>query len=158
MKLSEAKEIFGIGKDSEYTLDQIQAKYKIMTRKFHPDKNSSADAEDKMKEINQARDILLDPKLADKEDRPETKRKRDDVSFESNLDDMLYAFKQEQKRKEEEFASKLFSYLFKRFMNDRLSPLEQEVFNKLLSKQKPEWINEPTNMSQIYTNHFNSKF
>jgi len=52
--------ILGISKDASD--DEIKKAYRKMALKFHPDKNKSAGAEDKFKEIAEAYDVLSDPK------------------------------------------------------------------------------------------------
>lgn len=43
------------------TADEIKKAYRQMARKFHPDVNKAADAEKKLKEVNQAYEVLSDP-------------------------------------------------------------------------------------------------
>lgn len=52
-------EILSVNKNS--TIEQIKANYKKLALKFHPDRNSSPDAENKFKEISAAYQILSDP-------------------------------------------------------------------------------------------------
>ncbi len=43
------------------TADEIKKAYRQMARKFHPDVNKEPDAEKKLKEVNQAYEVLSDP-------------------------------------------------------------------------------------------------
>jgi len=54
-------EVLEVPKDA--TADVIKRSYRKLTRKYHPDANpGNADAERKFKEINEANDVLSDPK------------------------------------------------------------------------------------------------
>ncbi len=52
-------EIMGVR--PEATEDEIKRSFRKLAVTYHPDKNNSADAEDKFKEINQAYEVLGDP-------------------------------------------------------------------------------------------------
>lgn len=51
-----------LGVSPESNEDEIKKAYRKLALKFHPDKNSEADAEDRFKEIAEAYEILTDPK------------------------------------------------------------------------------------------------
>lgn len=51
-----------LGVSPESNEDEIKKAYRKLALKFHPDKNSDADAEDRFKEIAEAYEILTDPK------------------------------------------------------------------------------------------------
>ncbi|MBV8061999.1 MAG: DnaJ domain-containing protein, partial [Nevskia sp.] len=42
--------------------DEIKRAYRKLARQYHPDKNKAKNAEDKFKEVNEANDVLGDPK------------------------------------------------------------------------------------------------
>ena len=52
-------ETLGVSKDA--TEEEIKKAYRRLSLKYHPDRNSSAEALEKMKEINTANDILSNP-------------------------------------------------------------------------------------------------
>lgn len=51
-----------LGVDKSATADQIKTAYRQLALKFHPDRNKAPDAEAKFKEINEAYQVLSDPK------------------------------------------------------------------------------------------------
>lgn len=52
-------EVLGVSKDASG--DEIRKAYRQLARKYHPDVNKAADAEDKFKEVKAAYDVLSDP-------------------------------------------------------------------------------------------------
>ncbi len=50
-----------LGVDKTATVDEIKRAYRKLARKYHPDLNKDANAEEKFKEIGQANDVLSDP-------------------------------------------------------------------------------------------------
>lgn len=59
VKFRDYYEILGIQRTAAQ--DEIQRAYRKLARKYHPDVNKSAGAEDKFKEINEAYEVLKDP-------------------------------------------------------------------------------------------------
>ncbi|MFP4204955.1 MAG: DnaJ C-terminal domain-containing protein [Spirochaetaceae bacterium] len=57
-----------LGVDRSASQEQIQEAYRKLARKYHPDVNKSADAEQKFKEINEAYEVLKDPEKRKKYD------------------------------------------------------------------------------------------
>lgn len=51
-----------LGVDKHATADEIKAAYRKLARKYHPDVNKTAEAETRFKEINEAYEVLSDPK------------------------------------------------------------------------------------------------
>ena len=51
-------EVLGLNKNA--TIDEIKKSYRSLAKKYHPDINKSADAEEKFKEINEAYEVLSD--------------------------------------------------------------------------------------------------
>lgn len=50
-----------LGVDKTATADEIKKSYRKLARKYHPDVSKEADAEKKMKEVNEANEVLSDP-------------------------------------------------------------------------------------------------
>src|SRR2546423_11745673 len=57
-----------LGVKRDATADQIQAAYRKLARKHHPDVDKSSDAEEKFKQINEAYEVLRDPEKRRKYD------------------------------------------------------------------------------------------
>ena len=52
-------DVLGISKDA--SADEIKRAYRKLSKKYHPDLNHEAGAEEKFKEVNDAYEILSDP-------------------------------------------------------------------------------------------------
>jgi len=59
VKFQDYYETLGVSRDA--TSEQIQAAYRKLARKLHPDVNKSPDAEEKFKRLNEASEVLKDP-------------------------------------------------------------------------------------------------
>lgn len=59
MKQIDYYDVLGLSKDA--TQDQIKKAYRQKAKAYHPDVNKDADAQDRMKAVNIAYDILSDP-------------------------------------------------------------------------------------------------
>jgi curved DNA-binding protein len=59
VKYRDYYEVLGIARGADQ--DAVQRAYRKLARKYHPDVNKAADAEDKFKEINEAYEVLKDP-------------------------------------------------------------------------------------------------
>ncbi|MES9964588.1 MAG: DnaJ C-terminal domain-containing protein [Candidatus Sedimenticola sp. 20ELBAFRAG] len=60
MKYKDYYKILGIKRDA--SVDEIKRAYRRLARKYHPDVSKEADAEARFKEINEAHEVLKDPK------------------------------------------------------------------------------------------------
>jgi curved DNA-binding protein len=58
MKFQDYYKILGVPRNAEDA--EIKKAYRKLARKYHPDVNTAADAEDKFKEVNEAYDVLRD--------------------------------------------------------------------------------------------------
>jgi curved DNA-binding protein len=59
VKYQDYYETLGVSRDA--TQEQIQAAYRKLARKYHPDINKSSDAEERFKHIGEAYEVLRDP-------------------------------------------------------------------------------------------------
>lgn len=66
VKYRDYYEVLGVPRTAKQ--DEIQRAYRKLARKYHPDVNKAADAEDKFKEINEAYEVLKDPDKRSKYD------------------------------------------------------------------------------------------
>ncbi len=60
MKYKDYYKILGIKRDA--SVDEIKRAYRRLARKYHPDVSKEVDAEARFKEINEAHEVLKDPK------------------------------------------------------------------------------------------------
>src|ERR671925_2136834 len=58
-----------LGVDKKASADEIKKAYRKLARKYHPDTNKQAAAEERFKEISEAYDVLSDPEKRKKYDR-----------------------------------------------------------------------------------------
>ena len=66
MKYKDYYEILGVSRDAK--LEDIRKAYRKLAKKYHPDVNKEAGAEEKYKEINEAYEVLKDPDKRQKYD------------------------------------------------------------------------------------------
>ncbi|MDT3672369.1 MAG: DnaJ C-terminal domain-containing protein [Aromatoleum sp.] len=59
MEFRDYYEVLGVARDA--SADDIKRAYRKLARKYHPDVNKAADAEQRMKEVNEANAVLSDP-------------------------------------------------------------------------------------------------
>ena len=91
MKYKNYYEILEVNRKSS---DQdIKLNFRRLAKEYHPDKNKSAEAEDKFKDINEAYAVLMDPEKRRKYDRQVAKYGYGFANLESGLQDVKYEFK-----------------------------------------------------------------
>ena len=67
MKYKNYYEILEVNRKS--SVQDIKLNFRRLAKEYHPDKNKSAEAEDKFKDINEAYAVLMDPEKRRKYDR-----------------------------------------------------------------------------------------
>lgn len=67
VKYKDYYEILGVARTA--TQEEIRTAFRKLARKYHPDVNKAAGAEDKFKELNEANEVLSDPEKRAKYDR-----------------------------------------------------------------------------------------
>ena len=75
------------------SVQDIKLNFRRLAKEYHPDKNKSAEAEDKFKDINEAYAVLMDPEKRRKYDRQVAKYGYGFANLESGLQDVKYEFK-----------------------------------------------------------------
>ena len=91
MKYKNYYEILEVNRKS--SVQDIKLNFRRLAKEYHPDKNKSAEAEDKFKDINEAYAVLMDPEKRRKYDRQVAKYGYGFANLESGLQDVKYEFK-----------------------------------------------------------------
>ena len=91
MKYKNYYEILEVNRKS--SVQDIKLNFTRLAKEYHPDKNKSAEAEDKFKDINEAYAVLMDPEKRRKYDRQVAKYGYGFANLESGLQDVKYEFK-----------------------------------------------------------------
>src|SRR4051794_3546446 len=60
-------EVLGVPRDSN--AEDVRRAYRKLARRYHPDVNKEADAEDRFKEVSEAYEVLSDPEKRERYDR-----------------------------------------------------------------------------------------
>ena len=106
-------EVLGVPRDADH--EAIRRAYRKLARKYHPDLNSSGDAEDRFKELGEAYEVLSDPDKRERYDRLGADwRQQEQQTPEANFEEFFttQGFGNDDARVE--FSDDLFERLFGR--------------------------------------------
>ena len=104
-------EVLGVPRDADH--EAIRRAYRKLARTYHPDLNSSSDAEDRFKELGEAYDVLSDPDKRERYDRLGADwRQQEQATPEANFEEFFTTrgFGDDDARVE--FSDDLFERLF----------------------------------------------
>ena len=126
MKYKNYYEILEVNRKSS---DQdIKLNFRRLAKEYHPDKNKTAGAEEKFKDINEAYAVLMNPEKRRKYDRQVAKYGYGFANLESGLQDVKYEFKS---------GANVFNDLLNQILGLRKDSSSTNDIDSIERKQKP---------------------
>ncbi|MHA1378054.1 MAG: DnaJ domain-containing protein [Candidatus Helarchaeota archaeon] len=128
-----------LGVNSSANFEEIKISYRKLARKYHPDLNHSKDAEDRIKLINIAYDILIDPVKREKYDfmrrygvqsNVYSANYGDTIEF-TSLTEFFEFLSQLESEELEKIMDQLFNQLFGNFLKG-LREMGQRISNRII--------------------------